>query len=123
MAPPMPPTPAATAQPTEADDGVPVLTHGTTSSMSRTLAASATKVTRITLASRDARPAAKSEPPYPRAEASARGWLARRSRRRPGNGRSTMPPAGGAGGLRGRPPGRHGHGPTLSVISPDQPDD
>ena len=53
-----PPSPAAADQATEPGDGDCELTHGATSSRASTLAASATMVTRMTLAARVARPAA-----------------------------------------------------------------
>ncbi len=54
----MPPSPAVAAQATDAGDGHCVLTHGTTRSSTRMLAASPRMVIRMTLAARAARPAA-----------------------------------------------------------------
>src|SRR5262245_29784270 len=71
IAPATPLAPAAAPQRTDASDGAWLLTNGITHSSRVALVASASTVTRTTLARRVASPAAKSEPPYPAAAASA----------------------------------------------------
>src|SRR5262252_3052057 len=71
IAPATPLAPAAAPQSTEASDGACLLTNGMMHSSRVALVTSASTVTRTTLARRAASPAAKSEPPYPAAAASA----------------------------------------------------
>src|SRR6516164_9360108 len=71
IAPATPLAPAQIPQTTDVSDGAWLLTNGITHSSRVTLVTSASIVTRTTLARRAASPAAKSEPPYPAAAASA----------------------------------------------------
>ena len=71
IAPATPLTPAPAPQSTDASDGAWLLTNGITHRSRAALVTSASTVTRTTLARRAASPAAKSEPPYPAAAASA----------------------------------------------------
>src|SRR6516162_3636853 len=71
IAPATPLAPAQAPQSTDVSDGAWLLTNGITHRSRAAAATSASTVTRTTLACRVASPAAKSEPPYPAAAASA----------------------------------------------------